>query len=69
MEGNIKIAAIPNRYKNIFDNFIDSSNTKFPNWPRPIDKKSRNVFKSRGNLMGLLKKITLIKIFQIDHQS
>ena len=52
--------AISNKYKDIFDEFIDSSNTessdqpKSPDWPGPIDKGTRNALRSRGALLSLL---------------
>ena len=54
-EEKSKIAAIFNKYKDIFDNLINSSDAKssdhpdFPNWPGLIDKKSHNAPKSRDN--------------------
>lgn len=45
-----------NRYKNIFDNLINNSDLKSPDWPDWMDEKSRNALKSVGNLTELLKK-------------
>ena len=48
-----EIAVISNKYKDSLDDLIDSSNTKsldYPdssNWPRFIDKGSRNTPKSK----------------------
>lgn len=51
---NSKIMAIPNLYKDSLDNLIDSSNTKSTDWPKPINKGSRNAVKSEDSLTGLL---------------
>lgn len=46
--------AIPNKYKNILDNFIDSSNLESLDWPKPIDKRLFNASRSRGSSIGFL---------------
>lgn len=46
------ITAILNKYKNTFNDLIDSSDTKSPNWPTLIRKGSRNAPRSKGNIMG-----------------
>ncbi len=44
VEGKSEIAAIPNKYKDTLDDFIDSSDTESPDrpdslgWPRLVDK-------------------------------
>lgn len=54
-----KIVVISNRYKNILDNFIDSSN---PNsLLRLINKKLCNKSKSRSNLISFLEENYLDK--------
>lgn len=72
-----KIEAIPNKYKNTYDDLINGSNTESPNWSRfldwlrPIDKKIRNVLRSRSNLEILLEKNCkniLIKSFKLVTQ-
>lgn len=52
--------AIFNRYKNILDNLIDSSNSKFLNQTKPIDKKSWNTFSSKNSLINLLAKVNYL---------
>lgn len=53
--------AIFNKYYDIFDDFIDSSDTesssqlKFLDWPKLIDKRTRNARKSKGTLPNLSK--------------
>ena len=67
MEGKPEIAAIPNKYKDTFDDFIDSLDTKSPDQlesldrPEPIDKGTRNTPKSRGALPSFSKKDCLDK--------
>ena len=52
--------AISNKYKDTFDDLIDSSDTEFPNLPKspnrlePIDKGTRNVPRSRDASPSLL---------------
>ncbi len=54
VEEKSEITAIPNKYKDIFDNLIDNSDTESsnhsdsPNWPELINKWSHNTPKSRG---------------------
>ncbi len=58
--GKSEIAAIPNKYKDTLDNFIDSSDTESPDRsdspdrPGLIDKGSRNASRSRGSSPTLL---------------
>ena len=53
-ERKSEIVAIPNKYKDTFDDLIDSSDTEFsdqlesPDRLRPIDKGTRNTPRSRG---------------------
>ena len=67
MEEKSKIAAILNKYKNTFDDLIDSLNTEFldpPNFlkqPKIIDKRSRNALRSKNNLTTLSEKDYLDK--------
>ena len=62
VEGKSEIAAIFNKYKDILNDLIDSSNTKFLdcpdflNWLQLIDKRSRNIPKSRGGSSTFLEK-------------
>ena len=58
---NSEIVAIPNRYKDILNNLIDNPDEESPNWPGPIDKRSRNALRFRSNLTGLSKKDYLDK--------
>lgn len=51
-----EIVAIPNKYKNILDDFIDNSDIMFPDCQRPIDKESYNVSRSENSLIGLLER-------------
>lgn len=73
-----EIAAISNKNKNTLDNLIDSLDTKsleyldFLNQSRLIDKRSRNMPKSGGNILTFLKQdffdvdvsITLLELAQ-----
>lgn len=52
---NFEIVAIPNRYKDILDNLINSSDLESPDWSKLIDKKSHNIPKFGGSLIGFLK--------------
>lgn len=47
--------AIFNKYKDILNDFINSSNFKSLDYPKLIDEGLYNIFKSENNLMGLLK--------------
>ncbi len=59
-EGKSKIIAIPNKYKNTLDDLIESSDIESqdrpdsPDWPRLIDKGSRNALQSRDGSPTLL---------------
>ena len=61
VERKSEITAIFNKYKDTFDNPIDSSDTKFPDQSKfldrlePIDKGTCNTSRSRGGLPSLLK--------------
>ncbi len=61
VERKSEIAAILNKNKDTFDDLIDSSNTKFPNWPdfpdrpRLIDKGSCNMLRSKSDSQTLSK--------------
>lgn len=48
------MVAIPNRYKNTLDDFIDSLDPEFLDWPRLIDKKLHNMPKTKNSLVGFL---------------
>lgn len=50
-----------NKYKDILNDLIDSSDPKFLDWLKLIDKKSRNALRSRSGLRDLLKKNCLDK--------
>ena len=56
-EEKSQITAIPNKYKMTLNDFIDSLDTKFPDYSnspnrlRLIDKKSRNTPKFRSGLL------------------
>ncbi len=60
-KGNSEIAVIPNKYKDSFNNLIDSSNTESPDWldspdwPELINKRLRNALRSRGGSPTLSK--------------
>lgn len=43
--------AILKKYKNTFDNFINSLDIKFSDRPKAIDKRLYNILRSRGMLM------------------
>lgn len=53
--------AIPNKYKDAFNNFIDISDLESSNWPWSIDKGSHNVFRSKSSSTKLLKAYCLYK--------
>lgn len=61
MERKSKIAAILNKYKDTFYDLIDNLNTEslsqleFPNWPKLIDKGTRNMRRSGGASSNLSK--------------
>lgn len=61
VEEKSEIATISKKYKDILDDFIDSSNTESPNWsdfldwPKLINKGLHNTFSSRGSLPTLSK--------------
>lgn len=61
IKGNSKIVTISNKYKDTFDNLIDSSDAISPDWLGLIDKKLRNTPKSKSNPMGLSKRGCLDK--------
>lgn len=52
-EAKSKIPGIPNRYKDILDDLIDSSDTKSWDWPGFIDKESSNVLRFKVSLRDL----------------
>ena len=62
-----EITAIFNKYKNIFDDLIDSSNTKSPDYPdflnrpRLIDKGLHNALKSKNSSPTFLEEDCLDK--------
>lgn len=62
-----EIVIIQNKYKDILDDFINSSDTKFLdqldflNQLKLIDRKLYNAFKSRNSLLTLLKEDCLDK--------
>lgn len=61
-----KITAIFNKYNGTFDDLINSSDIESPDWPefpdlldsldwpKPINKKTRNAPRSRGSSLNLL---------------
>ena len=59
VDGKSEITAISNKYKDIFDDLINSSDTEFlyqpefPDWPGLIDNGTRNTPRSRGTLLSL----------------
>ena len=53
--------AILNRYKDTLNNFIDSSDPKYSDWPEQIEKKSGNAPRSAGSSTRLLDRICLDK--------
>lgn len=67
MERKSKMAAIFNKYKDTFDDLINSSDTKFSNlseclnWPELIDKGLCNASKSRSFSPSFLKENCLDK--------
>lgn len=64
-----------NKYKEIFDDFIDNLDIKSSNWPNSPDwlklikKKLYNTFKFNNGSLTLLKRIIWIKISQLRHQN
>lgn len=42
---NFEIIAIPNKCKNSLNDLINNLDTDFPNWPKLINKGSRNAFR------------------------
>lgn len=48
--------AILNRYKDTYNNLIDSSDIKFPDWPRLINKGSCNISRSESSSIGFEEK-------------
>lgn len=52
---------IPNKYKDILDDFINSSDSESPDYVGLIDKRSYNAFRSKSSLAGLLKRDCLDK--------
>ena len=67
MERKSGIATIPNKYKDTFDDLINSSDTESPDqpefsdWPRLIDKRTCNTPRSRGASPSFLEKDCLDK--------
>lgn len=55
MEENIEILAIFNKYKDPFDDLINSLNKEFYNWPRLNDKRSHKAPRFKNNSRGFLK--------------
>lgn len=51
---NFEIMAIFNKYKDIFNNFINYLDSEFLNQVGLINKKFCNIFKSKSNLTSLL---------------
>lgn len=48
--------AILNRYKDILNNFNDSSDVESPDLPRSIDKGSYNTLKSKSSLTEIFER-------------
>ena len=71
MERKSEIVAIPNKYKDIFDDLINILDTESLDYldslnrPKLIDKGSRNMPKSRGNLPTFLEEDCLDKNISI----
>lgn len=59
---------ISNKYKDTFDDFINSSDLELPDWLRPIDKRLYNVSRSVDNSIRFLKKGCFDKNV-LDYQS
>lgn len=53
-EGNNKFLVIANKYKDIFDDFMNSSDEKSQDQPRPIDKRSCKAPRFKSNSRNLL---------------
>lgn len=53
--------AISNKYRNTFDNLINTSDMEFLNWPGLNDKGSCNALKFESSSMGLLERDFLDK--------
>ena len=70
-ERKSEIVAIPNKYKDTLDDLIDSLDTEFsdqpksPNWPGPIDKRTRNAPRSRGASPSLLEEDRLDEVISV----
>lgn len=56
VEENIKIPTIFNKYKDIFNDLIESSDEESQDWRGPINKGSYRAPRFEGNLRGLLEK-------------
>lgn len=56
-----EIMAILNKYKDTFDNPIDSLYPEFLDWPGLINEKLYNAPRFAGSLMGLLERNCLDK--------
>ena len=61
IKNNSEIVAISNKYKDILNNFINSSSSKSLNQPRLMNKKLYNAFRSKNNLIDLFKRNCLNK--------
>lgn len=55
VEENTKILAIFNKYKDTFDDFINSSDEQFQDWPQLIDKESYKAPRFKSSLRALSK--------------
>lgn len=53
--------AIPNRYQDTLDDFINSSDVESSNWVGSINKRSRNLPQSKNSLIRLLERDCLDK--------
>ena len=66
---NLKIITICNKYNNILNDFINSSDLKSLNWPRSIDKNYINILISRNHLTSFPEEDCLNKNVLVSNKS
>lgn len=54
VKNNFEMIVISNKYKNTLDDFINSSDIEFLNWPKLINKKLHNTSRFKSSLIDLL---------------
>lgn len=55
------MTVILNKYKNILDDLIDSSDIESPDWPKSINNRTHNGLRSKAASLSLLEKDCLDK--------